>query len=603
MPPAVSPDHTLAHLLEHNATAHPDLPALSWRDGTDWATLTWAEVNAAVARLAQGYAFLGLAPGDRALLMMGNRPEHWLSDLALVHIGAIPTTVYDTAAPEQVAYIVRHSRAKVAIVESAEVAAAWEPLVADPGTALESLVVVSGADPARGHLDYVPLAATPAGDAFERRHDLKPDDLLTVVYTSGTTGDPKGVAVTHRRMLANLAALNSLVDLPEHVDHICYLPLAHIAERDLGLYLPLLRASHVWMCDDPARLVETLRHVRPAQFFGVPRVWEKLTSALRAGIAALPEEYRAGIESAMEVGAEHTARLERGEPIPDDLAERFAAVGELALTPILEKVGLDRVVWASSASAPMPQDAVRFWAGLGVPIMDAWGLTESLGVATVNTPTAGFRLGSVGRPLDTVEVRVTEDGEVLLRGETVFDGYVDADGTVRSAADADGWFATGDIGRLDEDGHLWITDRKKEIIITSGGKNVSPALVENTLKEHPLVGQVYAHGDRRPYLVALVVPDREITPVWAAARGIDTGGDWAELVAHPEVRAELERAVAEANARLNRAEQVKRHRVLAGEWGPDTGELTPSLKLRRRVIRDKYATELNDLYGESAPLS
>ncbi|MFE6304856.1 AMP-dependent synthetase/ligase [Nocardiopsis sp. NPDC057823] len=598
MPPAVSPDHTLAHLLEHNAAVHPDLPALSWRSGTDWETLTWSEVNAAVARLAQGYASLGVAPGDRALLMMGDRPEHWLSDLALVHIGAVPTTVYGTAAPEQVAYIARHSGARLAVVEDAAVAAAWEPLAADPGTALESLVVVSGADPGRGHLDYAALAATPAGDAFGRRHDLKPDDLLTVVYTSGTTGDPKGVAVTHRRMLANLAALDSLIDLPEHAAHICYLPLAHIAERVLGLYLPLLRASHVWMCDDPARLVEVLRHVRPPQFFGVPRVWEKLASALRAGIAGLPEEQRAGIEAAMAVATEHTAHLERGEPVPPDLAERFAAVRGLALAPLLEKVGLDRVVWASSASAPMPQEVVRFWAGLGVPVMDAWGLTESLGVATVNTPTAGFRLGSVGRPLATVEVRVADDGEVLLRGETVFDGYVDAGGAVRPATDADGWFATGDVGRLDGDGHLWITDRKKEIIVTSGGKNVSPALVENTLKEHPLVGQVYAHGDGRPYLVALVVPDREVAPVWAAARGIDTGGDWDALVAHPEVNAELERAIAAANARLSRAEQVKRHRVLAGEWGPDTGELTPSLKLRRRVIRDRYAEELDALYRD-----
>ncbi|MFD6098964.1 AMP-dependent synthetase/ligase [Nocardiopsis flavescens] len=598
MPPAVSPDHTLARLLEHNAAAHPDLPALSWRSGDDWPTLTWAGVNEAVARLAQGYASLGTAPGDRALLMLGNRPEHWLSDLALVHLGAVPTTVYGTAAPEQVAYIARHSRARVAVVEDAAVAAAWEPLVADPGTALESLVVVSGADPGRGHLDYAALAAAPTGDAFEHRHSLKPEDLLTVVYTSGTTGDPKGVAVTHRRMLANLAALDSLIDLPEHAAHICYLPLAHIAERVLGLYLPLLRASHVWMCDDPAELVGVLRHVRPPEFFGVPRVWEKLASALRAGLAGLPGEQRSGIEAAMAVAAEHTAHLERGGPVPPDLARRFAAVRELALTPVLEKVGLDRVVWASSASAPMPPEVVRFWAGLGMPIMDAWGLTESLGVATANTPTGGFRLGSVGRPLSSVEVRVADDGEVLLRGETVFDGYVDAGGAVRAATDGDGWFATGDIGRLDGDGHLWITDRKKEIIVTSGGKNVSPALVENTLKEHPLVGQAYAHGDGHPYLVALVVPDRDVTPVWAAARGIDTGGDWDALAAHPEVAAELERAVAAANARLSRAEQVKRHRVLAGEWGPDTGELTPSLKLRRRVIRDKYAAELDGLYED-----
>ena len=594
---AVSPDRTLANLLEHNATVYPDLPALSWHSDTNWSTLTWAEANTAVARLARGYASLGVAPGDRALLMMGNRPEHWLSDMALVRIGAVPTTVYGTAAPEQVAYIARHSGARVAIVEDAAVAAAWEPLVADPGTALESLVVVAGADPGRGHLDYTALAdAADDGSGHHRVPAPGPDSLLTIVYTSGTTGDPKAAAVTHRRMLANLTVLDSLIDLPEHAAHICYLPLAHIAERVLGLYLPLLRASHVWLCDDPARLVEVLLHVRPPQFFGVPRVWEKLASALRSGIEGLAGEQRAKLDAAMEAAAEYVAHLERGGQVPPELSERFAQVRELALVPLLEKVGLDRVVWASSASAPMPPEVVRFWARLGIPVMDAWGLTESLGVATVNTLKSGFRLGSVGRPLATVEVRVAQDGEVLLRGETVFDGYVDAGGAVRPATDEDGWFATGDIGRLDGDGYLWITDRKKEIIVTSGGKNISPALVENTLKEHPLIGQVYAHGDGRPYLVALVVPDREVAPVWAAARGIDTGGDWDALVAHPEVNAELERAVAAANARLNRAEQIKRYRVLAREWGPETGELTPSLKLRRRVVRDKYAAELEALY-------
>ncbi|QUX27562.1 long-chain fatty acid--CoA ligase [Nocardiopsis akebiae] len=598
MPPT---GRTLPSLLARNAADHPDASALSWRapDGGDWTTLTWSRVRDRVAALAEGYAALGVEPGDHVLIMMGNRPEHWLSDLALVHAGAVPTTVYDTAASEQVAHIARHSRARLAVVGDSAAAAAWEGLLADPEVPLAALVVVDGADPGRGHTDYACLEGVPdapAGTAFERWRDLTPDDLLTVVYTSGTTGDPKGVAVTHRDVLANATALDAAVALPEHPDHVCYLPLAHIAERMLGLYLPVFRASHVWMCESLQDLPGVLRHVRPPQFFGVPRVWEKFASALRAGLARMPEERRAAVDAATAVAAEHVARRERGEEVPAELGERFERARTEVLLPLLARVGLDRVSWASSASAPMPLDVVRFWAGFGVVVMDAWGLTESVGVATVNSPATGFRLGSVGRPIASVRVRVAEDGEVWLRGESVFGGYLQPDGSVRPATDAGGWFATGDVGRVDGDGYLWITDRKKELIVTSQGKNVAPAPVENALKEHPIIGQAYVHGDRRPYLVALLVPDRETLPVWAAARGVDTGGDWEALVAHPEVAAEAERAVAAANARFSRAEGVRRHRLLPEEWGPDTGELTPSLKLRRRVVRERYADALAELY-------
>ncbi|MFD3683215.1 AMP-dependent synthetase/ligase [Nocardiopsis sp. NPDC058631] len=600
MPPTVPTDLTLPQLLARTAREHSDSPALSWREAgsTAWTTLTWAQARERVAELAEGFAAHGVEPGDRVLLMMGNRSEHWLCDLALVHAGAVPTTVYNTAAPEQVAHIVRHSRARLAVVENAAVAAVWEGLVSDPDTPLATLVVVDGADTGRGHTPYEDLSGTPGGAAFERWLDLTPGDLLTVLYTSGTTGDPKGVAITHHDMIANATAVDAVVELPESPAHICYLPLAHIAERVLGLYLPVMRASHVWMCPDPQDLVGVLQEVRPPQFFGVPRVWEKLASAVRVGIAQLPDEWRTAVEDAMAVAAEHTAVRERGGPVPAELQERFDEVRALVLHPLLARIGLDRVTWAASASAPMPLEVVRFWAGLGIVVMDAWGLTECVGVATANTPSTGFRLGSVGRPISSVELRVADDGEVFLRGESVFGGYLGPDGTVLPATDAEGWFATGDVGRLDEDGYLWITDRKKELIVTSNGKNVSPALVENALKEHPLVGQAYAHGDRRPYLVALLVLDRETAPVWAAARGIDTGGDWEALAAHPEVAAELGRAVEAANRRLSRAEQIKYHRTLTEEWGPGTGELTPSLKLRRRVVRERYGTALAELYGD-----
>lgn len=592
---------TLPWLLAHNAREYPQLPALSWQstdpDGT-WTTLSWAEVHERTSALAAGFRALGAERGDHVLLMMSNRPEHWLSDLALVRLGAVPVSVYGTAAPEQITHIARNCRARLAVVEGAAQVAVWEPLLADPGLPLERLVVAEkGA--AGGHLPYAALLHEPVPDQFARELDTaRPDDPLTVVYTSGTTGEPKGVVLTHRQVMSNALALDAVVELPAHVEHICYLPFAHIAERMLGIYLPCHRASHVYLCADPTRVGEVVRKVRPAQFFGVPRIWEKLSAAVRAVLSLMPAEERAVIDRAFTVAREHVEYRERGETPPAGLEERYARAREDVLLPLLAAGGLDRVTWSASASAPMPIDVVRFWAGFGIVIMDAWGLTETTGVATSNSPKAGFRLGSVGRPVESVDIRVAEDGEILVRGSSVFSGYLRPDGSVRSALDDDGWLATGDIGRIDRDGYLWLTDRKKEMIITSTGKNVSPALVENALKEHPLIGQALVHGDNHSYLVALLVLDPEAAPAWAAANGVSAQGGSAALAEHPTVRAEIDRAVAAANSRLNRTEQVKRYELLTEEWGPTTGELTPSLKMRRRVIRDKYAETLSGLYGD-----
>ncbi|MEV0524096.1 AMP-binding protein [Streptomyces sp. NPDC050439] len=595
--PGEPADITLPALLLRNAEDHGDHPALSWRatPEAEWTTLTWREARRKVAVLAAGYTALGVRRGEHVLMMMGNRPEHWLSDLALVHIGAVPITVYGTSAPEQIAHIARHSRARFAIIEGARELERWEPLLTDPDAPIERLVVVEAAD-AGPHRTYGSLHATGSRlfdpDAFEKAWcESRADDPLTVVYTSGTTGDPKGVRITHRNVVLNGVALDAVVELPDFVEHISYLPFAHVAERMLGIYLPVFRASHVYLCADPTAVAATARELRPAQFFGVPRVWEKLAASVKAVLAGLPQEQRESIEAANETARARVDRVERGEEPPADLERAYLEAKEKVIGPLLSLAGFDRLVWTASAAASMPLDVVRFWAGFDIVIMDAWGLTETTGVVTINTPDA-FRLGSVGRPLDGLEIRTTDDGEILVRGATVFDGYLLPDGGVESACDADGWFATGDVGRIDEDGFLWLTDRKKELIVTSTGKNVSPALVENTLKEHPLIGQALVHGDGHSYLVALLVLDAEMAPVWAAGHGI-TG----DLMASEAVQEEVARAVEAANARLNRTEQIKRYRLLGEEWGPETGELTPSLKLRRRVIREKYAEAIDGLYA------
>lgn len=595
MPPQATACRTIPDLLTHNAEKHPDLPALSWKqdDGT-WTTLTWAATRDRVLELAAGFSGLGIRPGDHVLILMGNRHEHWLTDVALAHLGAPTTTVYSTAAPEQIGYIARHSRARTAVVDTA--GPAWRDLAADPETPLDRLVVVDAPDTARGD---VPFSAVldPAGvQALLDRTGAVPEDLLTVVYTSGTTGDPKGAAMTHGDVLANITSVDRLVQPLDHPEHVSYLPLAHIAERVLSIYAALLRAGSVWMCPHPDQLVETLQHVRPRMFFGVPRVWEKLTAGVQVGLDQLPEEQRAAVDAAREVGEEYARRLEREGTVPDGLRARHEDLHEEVTRPILSLIGLDRVDQATCASAPVPVELLQFWSGLGLIVREVWGLTESVGVATGNSPTEGTRTGSVGRPLDDLSVLIADDGEVLLRGSTLFSGYARADGTLDPARDADGWFPTGDLGHLDEEGYLWITGRKKDIIVTSGGKNVAPAPVEGALKEHPLVGHVHVHGDGRPYVVALVLLDPDAAPAWARSRGLDPGPALSYLAAHPEVRAEIDRAVEQANARLSRPEQVRRHRLLGDEWAPETGELTPTLKLRKPVVEERYAAELDALY-------
>ncbi|MGW4232250.1 AMP-dependent synthetase/ligase [Streptomyces sp. NPDC004980] len=599
--PDAPADRTLPQLLARNAREYPQLPGLSWQSAepdSDWKTFSWAEIHEYTRSLAAGYRALGVGRGDRVLLMMSNRPEHWLSDLALVRLGAVPVSVYGTAAPEQITHIARNCRARLAVVEAAAQVAVWEPLLADADTPLERLVVAeAGAE--GGHFPYAALLREPVPEQFAKELDAaRPEDPLTIVYTSGTSGEPKGVVLTHRQVMSNALALDAVVELPRHVEHICYLPFAHIAERMLGIYLPCHRASHVYLCADPAGVSAVVRKVRPAQFFGVPRIWEKLSAGVRAVLSLMPAGQRAVIDRSFEIAREHVGYRERGETPPAELEERYARAREDVLLPLLAAGGLDRVTWSASASAPMSVDVVNFWAGFGFVIMDAWGLTETTGVATSNSPRTGFRLGSVGRPVESVEVRVAEDGEIMVRGSSVFSGYLQPDGSVRSTLDADGWLATGDVGRMDEDGYLWLTDRKKEMIITSTGKNISPALVENALKGHPLIGQAMVHGDNRSYVVALLVLDAEAAPAWAAANGVEAEGGPAGLADHPAVRAEVDRAVAAANSRLNRSEQVKRYELLAEEWGPATGELTPSLKMRRRVIRDKYADSLSALYED-----
>ncbi len=439
------------------------------------------------------------------------------------------------------------------------------------------------------------LAADP-DEITARVAAIKPGDPLALLYTSGTTGNPKGVVLTHRNILYEMAAAERMGIVVPRVRWVSYLPLAHIAERMFSIYLAIDAVSHVHFCPDPAQLVRVIGQVRPTAFFGVPRVWEKIRAGIQALLAAEQDEgKRAAVAQAMDIGRRYVHSCQYGQATPPELEAQFRAADEQALGPIRGLLGLGEAVSVFSAAAPLPPDVAAFFAGLGMKILDVYGMTETTGAFTANTP-AEFKLGTVGRPYAGMEVAIAGDGEILARGPLTTPGYLNRPDLTEALIDPDGWLHTGDIGAIDADGFVSVTDRKKELIITAGGENIAPAAVENALVAHPLIGQALAYGDRRPYVIALLTLDGEAAPAWARARGI-TAGSLAELASDPQVLAEVAAGVAAANERLGRVQQVKQWRLLPVEWTAETEELTPTLKLKRRVVHAKYADIIDSLYA------
>jgi long-chain acyl-CoA synthetase len=594
---------TLCDLLAEHAAGHGDAPAMSWKRDGAWQTLSWREYRERVAEVAMGLAGLGVGKGDFVAIMATNRPEHVLADQGAVHAGATPTSFYFTLASEQVQYVAGHCAAKVAVLEDRDMLKRWQD-IRDGLPGLRYLVVLDGAQDGDGPgvLGWDELVGRGrdalAADraAFEElRGRIGPEDNATLLYTSGTTGPPKGVLLTHHNLLFECTALDRLTGLSPEGSSVSYLPLAHIAERVLSIYGPLTMRTHIWFCPEPTQAVEYVREARPTLFFGVPRVWEKVRAGIQAKLAAEESERKRKIaQRAVETGLEVVRRTQRGEPVPLGLRARHAVLERLVLAKIRQAIGLDRCSFASSAASPLAVDVAEFFAALGLPLVEVYGMTETTGVATGNRP-GKVKIGTVGPPLAGVEVRLADDGEVLVRGPVNTPGYFRQPEATAELIDAEGWLHTGDVGELDGDGYLKIVDRKKELIITSSGKNLSPANIEGLLKEHPLIGQVLVFGDDRPYVVALIVLDHELAPGWAARNGL-AGNDLAALAAHEQVLAEVQLAVDAANQRLARIEQVKRFEVLPVEWTAESEELTPTLKLRRRIIHAKYAERIDALY-------
>jgi long-chain acyl-CoA synthetase len=597
---------TICGQLLATAEAFGDLPAYSDRDGGPWQTITWRQTREQALALAAGFAALGLQPGERVALMMPNRVEHVLADLGALHAGGVPVTVYATLAAEQIGYVAADCDARIAVLDGADELARWQPVLAGlPG--LKKIIVRDPAACPAGDLylswpDFTALgaarlaASSGRDEAARRTAAIRPPDPVTVLYTSGTTGNPKGVVITHASVLYELVTATVSGNAQPHVRWVSYLPLAHIAERMFTLYLAIYNAGHTYFCHNAAtELVASIGEVKPTAFFGVPRVWEKIQAGIQALLTAEQDAgRRAAVAAAMDTGLRYVQSCQYGRNTPAGLAAEFSAAEEAVLRPIRSLLGLGDAEVVVSAAAPLPPDVGEFFAGLGMKILDVYGMTETTGAFTTNTPTA-FRLGTVGQPAPGVEVRIAADGEILTRSPLNTPGYLNRPDMTADLIDSDGWLHTGDIGSLDSDGFLSVLDRKKELIITSGGENISPAAIENLLVAHPLVGQALAFGDRRPYVVGLLTLDGDVAPAWARAHGIDAT-QLAALAGHPAVLAAVAEAVAAANARLARVQQVKRWRLLPVEWTAESEELTPTLKLKRRIVHAKYADVIDALY-------
>jgi long-chain acyl-CoA synthetase len=585
---------TLCSIFERTASRLGDAGALIHGD----IKYSWSRYREEVRDVALGLRDLGFKPGSFAVILGRNRPAHVISDLAIVHARGTPVSLYTTLSAEQMQYVASHCEATVAFVEDVEMLAKIEA-VRSQLPQLEHVVLWSGEAP--GTISYQGLTARgrAAHDRDPKAFDamwraVKPDDTVTLIYTSGTTGHPKGVIDTHRSTLWDLTSARMTFATSDQDRILSYLPLAHAADRFLTYYSSLIGGHVTYFCPDVTQILQTLTDVRPTFFGAVPRIWEKLHAGIMATISREPDEQRkAMVLGALEVARQVVAREQRGEPVPDELRTKRAAV-EPIFAAIRAKVGLDKAGVTITGAAPTPREVLEFFHAIGLRVADVWGMSELGVVASIN-PLDKIKIGSIGVMIPGAEAKLADDGELLVRGGMVMRGYYKEPEKTAETIDAEGWLATGDVATVDDEGYYTIVDRKKELIITAGGKNISPANLESMLKFHPLVGQACVIGDNRPYLTALLVLDGQVAPAWAAARGVAATAI-SELASNSALREELERAVASVNERVSRVEGIRRWRVVPTEWTAESEELTPTMKLKRRVILQKYGAMIDEMY-------
>jgi long-chain acyl-CoA synthetase len=586
---------TLVEHFQRQLATRPAAPSMRFMGSGRWITITWEQFGAAARRIAAFLAAEGVAEQGHVGIWSGNRPEWHIADMAVLSLRTCPVPVYLTSSAAQAGYVLAHSEAAVVFVENP---ALLERLLSVRAElpALRRVVVIEGLEQASADGFAVPWSeALRRGDQelgrlrgeLDRRSSaVALDDVATLIYTSGTTGPPKAVMLTHANVAAAVASTSQFIHVDENDRVLSYLPLAHIAERNVSEFRSYVYGNVTYFAVSIDKLGEHLRDVRPTQFFAVPRIWEKMAAGIRGQVSATSGLRGRLLRWAIAVGERRSDLRQRGAAVSGLLQRRYALADKLVLSKLRAALGLDQAHLLASGAAPIAPDVLRLFDAVGLEIDEVYGQTENTGLATMNRP-GQARFGTVGPVLPDCELRIAEDGEILTRSGMVFAGYYKDPEATRATMTGDGFLATGDVGDVDAKGYLRITDRKKDLIITAGGKNIAPSNIETALKRHPLVANAVVIGDRRPYVTALITPDPEAVGAFIAQRGVAADS--------PQVREELQRHVDEVNAQLANVEQVKRWLLLPRDFEVGA-ELTPTLKVKRREVNERYAAEIEALY-------
>jgi long-chain acyl-CoA synthetase len=581
---------TLADLIVLAAKKHASLPALRYKAGDRWIDVSYDELGTIVKEIALGLVSIGIERGDKVGILAHTRPEWTHSDFGILCLGATTVPVYQTNSAEECLYVLAHSEAKAVILEDASQLAKIRA-VRDQLPKLEQIISIEPIDAD----DVITLdalrtqgRARPDEELDRRVAAVQPSDVATYIYTSGTTGPPKGCVIDHanwRNMLDMIEAEDVLVE--REISYL-FLPLAHAFARLIELGAIDVGATIAYWERDPLKIIPNLMEVRPTYFPSVPRIFEKIYAM---AVANAPD--KAQLAQAVQLGVKVRELQRHGQDVPADLQAAFDKADEEMYTKVRGIFG-GNIKQAVTGAAPIAREILEFFYACGVLVLEGWGMTETSTAATINRHD-DFKFGSVGKPFTGVDVKIAEDGEILVSGPNIFRGYFKNE-EATSETLVDGWLHTGDLGRIDEDGFVYITGRKKDIIITAGGKNITPANLENWLKQNQYISQAVVYGDRRPYLTALITLDPEEIGPWAEKEGLGTG-DPAELVSREKVQAMVQEAVAQVNTRVGPVEQIKKFTILPHDLSQETGELTPTLKVKRNVVYDKYAAELDRMYG------
>jgi long-chain acyl-CoA synthetase len=576
----------------------PHAPAYHVRENGLWKAKSWAEYGDEVSRAGRALIALGFQPGQTVTILGFNKPEWVILDLACMAVGGAPAGIYTTCSPDEVAYIVQHSESPVILVENVE---QWEKVKAKRAELpnLKHVVTMQGApkidDPLVMSWEafLAKSASVPESDYLARIAALEPGGLATLIYTSGTTGPPKGVMLSHENLAWTAKLAVQLAELTSQDCSLSYLPLSHIAEQMFSIHGPISSGSSVYFAESIEKVPDNLKEVQPTVFFGVPRIWEKFHAGITGKLKDAKGAKKKLVEWAMGVGTAVMQTRAKGREPSGLLALQYKLATKLIFGKLKPAVGLGRARFCVSGAAPIAKEVLEFFASLDVLVLEVYGQSEDCGPTSFNRPDA-FRLGTVGPVVPGVTVKLAEDDEILVKGPNVFLGYYKEPAATAETLDADGWLHSGDLGAF-EDGFLKIIGRKKEIIITAGGKNITPKNIESAIKNHPLVNEAVVIGDRRKFLSALVTLDPEASVKWAKEHGIPEK----DLHLNTQVRAEVQRWIdAEVNTKLARVEQVKKFTILHRNFTVEDGELTPTLKVKRRNVNTSFSKEIEAMYVE-----